>query len=124
MAIGGGFLGAIKGGEKVSAEKQAFRARVEARANNHQHKVAKVFNDGQITGVQQGYQVGRSDGEQAGFQKGQEYVIQQLQEHVAAQQAAEQPGKFASAVGQRGASAGDAVLKDRETAATNGAQIG
>ena len=137
LMIGGGMLGLVKGGSKVSAEQQAFRDRV----NGRQHKIAGVYNNGEIAGVQQGYQIGRADGEQVGFQKGQEYVVQQIQQHVAAQQqmamqmppeaaamSAAQTGSFAGKVAScKCESKVEMVDKQREAAAmaaAAGAQVG
>ena len=104
MAIGGGLLGIAKGGQRVSAENQAFRDRAMGNAHSRQLKTAKLQNDGEIKGIQEGYQIGRADGEQVGFQKGQEFVVQQIMQHQLAEQqaaaaAAQQPvGKHTAAL--------------------------
>jgi len=124
-AIGGGFLGAIKGGDQVSRENRAFRSRVEHNQSRHQNKMGKIYNDGEIKGIQEGYQMGHSEGEAAGFQKGQQFVVEQLQKHMAAEQeAAHQPErKFAGTVACKCESKAEAIIKEREVQAATPNQI-
>jgi len=81
-ALIGGALGGLNGRDKVQAEQQAFRDRMQGGPQSQ----------AEINGVQQGYQIGRADGQQIGFQQGAQYgaqaVIAQVQQHVAAQQQA------------------------------------
>jgi hypothetical protein len=87
-ALVGGMLGVAKGGEQVSRENQASRSRVAGKQNT----VAKAFSDGEVKGIQEGYQIARADmepvaqkREQVAFQKGQEFVVNQIQEHMNSQ---------------------------------------
>ena len=88
--VGGGLLGMFKGARQVKSEQQAFENRAHKHEMSQAHKNGKIYNNGEIAGVQQGYQIGRADGEQVGFQKGQQYVVQQLQAHVQQHMAAQQ----------------------------------
>jgi len=84
-AVGGGFLGLFKGAEQVSRENNAFRKRVVERMQGGENKEAKLFNDGEIKGIDEGYAMAVKDMEpqmQVAFQKGQESVVQQIQEQM------------------------------------------
>ena len=124
LAIGGGLLGLVKGGNQAAAEKDAFNARVEQLSRSPRQQAAQTYNNGEIAGVQQGYQVGMQDG----FQQGQQAVIQQLQQHIAEQQAAETQaapaGGFASKVAAPAASKTEMVDGQRAAQANAGMQIG
>lgn len=98
-AIAGGIVGAARGGDQVNREATAYRNR----GAGVQNGKAKLFNDGEVRGLQEGYQIARADmepmiqqREQAAFQKGQEYVVHQIQEQMNAQMqaaAAQAPGQ-------------------------------
>lgn len=122
-AVGGGVIGALKGSSQVSSETNAFRTRVMENMQGRQNKQAKLFNDGEVKGLQEGYQIGRQDGEQLGFQKGQEFVVQQLQQHMQAEAAAAQgQPKFADKVAKCECKA-EAIIKEREAKAAAPNQI-
>ncbi len=131
-AVVGGALGAVKGVGQVVDENSAYRNRGQGKQNTR----AKTFNDGEIKGIQEGYQIAKSDiepqiqkREQVAFQKGQEFVVNQIQEHMSAQMAAgaDPKGQQAAAAAAGGfagkeielkcESKAKAVLKQREVEA-------
>ena len=125
-AIGGGVVGALKGSSQVSQENNAFRDRVMQNMQGRENKQAKNFNDGEVKGLQEGYNIGRSDGEQVGFQKGQEFVVHQIQQHMQTEAAAEQqanPKKFADTVACKCESKAEAIIKKREEQAATPNQV-
>jgi len=139
MGVGGGLLGAVKGNRRVNDEEQAFRDRVRGNMESQKHKHARIYNNGEIAGVQEGYGIGRADGEQVGFQKGQEFVVRQLQQHVQQHLAAQQQMAMAAQAPQSDSKFSDEVAsckceskvemvdKQREAAAVTavaGAQVG
>ena len=138
-AVGGGFLGALKGADKVSRENSAFRQRVTERLNGHENKEAKLFNDGEIKGIDEGYALAMQDMQpqlQAAFQKGQETIVQQIQEHM--MQAAEaqqqapaqalvqdqpQQAKLADKFECKAACKAEAVIQERQEKAAQPNQV-
>lgn len=126
-AVGGGLIGIFKGADKVSRETNAFRNRVMDNMRGRQNKDAKLFNDGEVKGLQEGYAIGRQDGEQVGFQKGQEFVVHQIQQHMQAEAAAaqkmEQQKKFAGKVACKCESKAEAIISERENQAATPNQI-
>lgn len=123
--IGGSLLGVAKGGEQISKENAAYRNR----GQRHHNTMTKAFNDGEIKGIQEGYQIARTDmeplaqkREQVAFQKGQEYVVHQIQEHMQAQQTQTvtqpgeegKPGKFAGKLALKCESKAEAIIQQRE----------
>ena len=133
-AVGGGLLGVLKGTDQVSRESNAFRRRVEANMAKGQNKEAKLFNDGEIKGIDEGYAMAVQDLQpqmQAAFQKGQESVVQQIQAQMmqaaAEQQAAPaQPkeGKFADKFECKAACHAEAEIVKREEKAAQPNQLG
>lgn len=125
--VGGGVIGALKGSNQVSQENNAFRTRVMENMRGRENKQAKLFNDGEVKGLQEGYNIGRADGEQTGFQKGQEFVVHQIQQHMQAEAAAAeqqtQQKKFADTVACKCESKAEAIIKERETQAAAPNQI-
>lgn len=134
-AVGGGLLGAIKGGSQVSRENAAYQNRHHSHGQNRQLATAKTFNDGEIKGIQEGYQLARADmepaiqqREQRAFQKGQDMVVEQIQEHMNAQMGAQasqtKTGKFADKeIALKCESKAQAVIKERDLAAMQPKQL-
>ncbi|NCY26903.1 MAG: hypothetical protein EBX37_19365 [Alphaproteobacteria bacterium] len=134
-AVGGGLIGVMKGGSQVTRENSAYANRHHARGQNRQLAAAKTFNDGEIKGIQEGYQLARADmeqniqkREQQAFQKGQEYVVEQIQEHMNAQMTAQasqtKSANFAEKeIALKCESKAQAVLKERDIAAMQPKQL-
>jgi hypothetical protein len=132
--IGGSLLGVAKGGDQISKENAAYRNR----GRKNENSVVKAFNDGEIKGIQEGYQIARTDmepmtqkREQVAFQKGQEFVVHQIQEHMQAQEAGavpgaekDKPGKFAGKVALKCESKAEAIIQQREADAMAPKQLG
>ena len=134
-AVGGGLLGALSGADKVSRESNAFRRRVEANMAKGENKEAKLFNDGEIKGIDEGYAMAVQDLQpqmQAAFQKGQESVVQQIQAQMMQAAAAEQQaapaqpkeGKFADKFECKAACHAEAEIVKREEKAAQPNQLG
>lgn len=97
-AVAGGLYGAIRGGDQVSREGRAYRNR----GHSHQNSMAKAFNDGEIKGIQEGYQLRGADmepviqqRERAAYIRGQKDLIEAAQEEerkASAAQTVKTPG--------------------------------
>lgn len=103
----GGLLGLSQGGSRITSENEAYRNKVEHRAEKHQQKVLQKLNDAKVAGMQEGYQVG--------YVEGQQKIVHDIQEQLIAQAQQEQQAKggFAAKVTQR-----------REEQALNPNQVG
>lgn len=92
-ALVGGGLGVLKGASQVSRESSAFRAKVTERMEGRENKMAKMFNDGEVKGLDEGYALAVKDMApriEAAKQEGREEVVQAIQMQMMQAQQAEQ----------------------------------
>lgn len=92
-AVGAGAVGALGGASQVSKESSAFRSKVMERMEGRENKQAKIFNDGEVKGLDEGYALAVKDMApriEAAKQEGRDEVVQAIQMQMMQAQQAEQ----------------------------------